>query len=423
MSDHLNLYKPYQRKNAGHEDALTRAFLIVLRGVPVAHAAWLNLVDQAHRANQGTGVPPLHALPIPKVYMQTAAVPEDATRVISLVQTDEEVFRETDAKSSDRRQVLDGVMGYGDLAIVVENKPSHSAIWEGQLDVNVPDGVEHDPRIATVTWESIVTAWGRLLEAGHLGNAEALLLGDFLDYVEEHFPRLRPYSKVSLCGTDSWRLTRRCKALLAAIGGKEHVAYHQGWGWYLDLPGGLSARKIGLFADARGDEPALVLEIDPGDTMGQAKVMYRAVQLEDVLALAEQDRWCGRPNFHLMFMTSGFFHVGPAHMPVADYWAMWTSNRALLRRWNRDDFDEAFQTLHGLGIVSLEQRAEFDKKTVETKRGSVIFAPGLTLRWRLPLDEAGVLDGRDRLEDEVAGAIMAACQVLKLRLHGLFVSP
>jgi hypothetical protein len=417
MPDHLNLYSPYQRKNAGHEDALTRAFLIVLRGVPVAHAAWLHLVDQAHRANQGGGVPQLHSLPTPRVYMQTAQVPDGVKKVISLVQTDEEVFRESDAMSSDRRQVLDGVVGYNELAIVIENKPSHRDIWEGQLDVNVPTGVEHDSRIATVTWESIVTAWGRLLEAGHLGIAEALLLGDFLDYVEEHFPRLRPYSKVGLCGTDNWRLTRRCKAILTAIGGEKHVAYHRGWGWYLDLPGGLSARKIGLFADVRGDEPTLVLEIDPGDTMGQARIMYRSVQIEDVLALVEREQWAGWPNFHLMFMTSGFFHVGPAHVHLADYWRLWTTNKDLLRRWKREEFDAAFVALQSHGIVTQAQRADFDSQTVETKRGNIIFAPGLTFRWRLPIDEAGILDERNRLEDEVADSIRTACQVLKLRLH------
>src|SRR5690606_31680921 len=123
--DHLNLFEPYERREAGHEDALTRAFLLVLRGVPVAHAAWLHLVDASHRANGGGGVPALHALPAPQVHMQTARVPPDISRVISLVQTDEQVFREVDAMPSERRQVLDGVVSYGDLAIVIENKPHY----------------------------------------------------------------------------------------------------------------------------------------------------------------------------------------------------------------------------------------------------------------------------------------------------------
>lgn len=49
MSEYLNVFEPYERKAAHHEDALARVFPLVLRGVPVAHAAWLHLVDAAPR--------------------------------------------------------------------------------------------------------------------------------------------------------------------------------------------------------------------------------------------------------------------------------------------------------------------------------------------------------------------------------------
>jgi len=416
MADHLNLFEPYERKAAGHEDALTRAFLLVLRGVPVAHAAWLHLVDAAHRANGGGGVPALHALPAPTVHMQTAQVPEDVARVISLVQTDEQVFREVDAMPSERRQVLDGVVSYGDLAVVIENKPHHRDIWEGQLDVNVPDGVEHDPRVASTAWKDIVRAWGRLLESGHLGVAETVLLGDFLDYVEEHFPRLRPYSRVSLCGRDRWRLRRRCRAILEAIASSpEHVGYHRGWGHFIDLPGDLCARKVGFFPRGRGDETALVLEIVPGDTMGQARRMYRAVELDELTKLLEEERWSAEPNFHLMFMTTGFFYPR-ARQSVADYWSTWASHRKLIKQWKRPAFSAAFEALLELGVVEPGARAMFDKHTLETKRGNVNFAPGIAVRWTLPLDEAAALDDRDQLEDVVAEAMRRGVETLKLRL-------
>ena len=416
MADHLNIFEPYERKGAGHEDALTRAFLLVLRGVPVAHAAWLHLVDGAHRANGGGGVPALHALPAPHVHMQTAQVPPDISRVISLVQTDEQVFREVDAMPSERRQVLDGVVSYGDLAIVIENKPHHRNIWEGQLDVNIPEGVEHDPRVACTAWKDIVSGWGRLLEAGHLGVAETVLLGDFLDYVEEHFPRLRPYSRVGLCGTDAWRLTRRCRAILEAIASSaDHVGYHRGWGWFIDLPADLCARKLGLFPRGRGEEMALVLEIVPGDTMGQARRMYRSVALEALVELLDEDRWSAVPNFHLMFMTTGFFYPR-ARQSVTDYWSAWSSNRKLIKQWKRGAFDAAFEALVGLGVVEPGGRAMFDKHTSQTKRANINFAPGIAVRWTLPLDEAAALDDRDQLEDVVAEAMRRGVETLKLRL-------
>ena len=89
MTDHLNYFEPYQRREAHHEDQLTRAFLIILRHVPMAHAAWLALVDQGHRQNDGTGVPHLHELPEPDFYTQVRDLPDEVVRLVSVIQTDE----------------------------------------------------------------------------------------------------------------------------------------------------------------------------------------------------------------------------------------------------------------------------------------------------------------------------------------------
>lgn len=414
MPGHLNVFEPYERKAAHHEDALTRAFLVVLRSVPVAHGAWLQLVDQAHRRNAGNGLPLLHELVQPEVHMQTARVPAEAGRVVSVVQTDEHVEIAGDAKHSDRRQVLDGVVGYGELAVVIENKPWHGNIWTEQLDVNIPEGAEHDPRVACVAWKDIVLAWARLLESGHLSLAETVLVGDFLDYVEHHFPGLRPYSRVGLCGDDHGRLARRCKAVLTRLSSAEVVDYHRGWGWYIDLEPGQCARKIGLLPEPTANPPRLVVEIDPGDTMGQARIMYRDVSLADIDALLRDQHWHAWPNFHLMFMTSGFFRPGHRH-EVRDYWTRWASHQELLRRWSRDEFERAFVALRELDIVRADQRADFDQHTVDTARPNVYFAPGVTLQWWLPLDEAARLDDRDQLEATVRSAIEQGAAALRLR--------
>jgi hypothetical protein len=58
MTSHMNVYEPFERKDPTHEDNLTRAFLIVLKSVPAAHAAFLQLADEGHRLNNGDGIPP-----------------------------------------------------------------------------------------------------------------------------------------------------------------------------------------------------------------------------------------------------------------------------------------------------------------------------------------------------------------------------
>ena len=415
MPDHLNIFEPYRRKGPTHEDALTRAFLLVLRGVPVAHAAWLHLVDQAHRANEGSGVPHLHELSAPQVFMQTSTVPEGVERMISLVQTDEHVPVPKDAKSSERRQVLDGVVAYQDLAIVIENKPWHRNIWTGQLNVNVEEGVIHDTHVACVTWKNIVVAWSRLLEAGHLGTAETVLLNDFLDYVEEHFPALRPYSKVKLCGNDPGRLARRCKAVLEALTPEapERVDRHRGWGHYLRLDTGGCATQIGFFPANRGR--SLVLDLAPADTGAQAKVLYGSVDYEAVATLLEGERWSGQTNFHLGHVTSNLFHK-PSPLTLDAYWAVWVAQRRTIRRWRKPEFDDAWAFLQQHQVVEPNLEVEWQATTTRTARKTIDIRPGIRLRWTLLVEEAVILDERGQLENVVKAAIQEVAEALNLRL-------
>jgi hypothetical protein len=331
------------------------------------------------------------------------------------VQTDEEIFRGADATPSERRQVLDGVVSYDELAIVIENKPRNRDIWDGQLSINVSEGVAHDPRVACLAWKDLVSAFEGLAEAGHLGVAETMVLRDFLDYVSDHFPRLRPYSKVALCGTDEWRLERRCEALLNSIAGSQNVDYHRGWGYYVQLTEGQPARKLGFFPGGRDRPDSLVLEVDPADTVGQARLAYQSVDFERVQKLLEDARWIAAPNFHLMFMTSGYFRIG-GELDVATYWATWASNVDSIRQWKRHEFDAAFALLLQLGVVNDTHRQAFHEQTTATKRPNIGFAPGVTLRWKLPLDEAVSLDARGKLEAEVKGAMTSAAIAFDLKL-------
>lgn|GEM_PF-6463731 len=415
MSDHMNVFEPYATKAAHHEDTLTRAFLLVLRGVPVAHSSWLNLVDRAHRAVGGSGVPCLHELGTPTILTQTASVADDVKRVISLVQTDEVYFREGSAKSSERRQVLDGVVTYDEtLAIVVENKPRHQNIWEGQLDINVPPGVPVDPAIACVTWRDIVLAWGGLLEAGHLGPAEAVLIGDFLDYVQEHFSHLRPYSKVALCGQDVDRLKRRCRMVLQAIAVEERVKYHRGWSWFVRLADGSSATQVGLIPMRDADGLGLVIEIDPGDTIAQGKALYRDCVLSEVAGLTDHG-WSVVPNFHLAHMNLNLMWT-TGTLSLADYWSLWLAHPDYMRQWRREEFELAWAVFERDGLVAAGDRPKFDAKVTSTKRSSFNLCPGLTLRWRVRLDEAALIDRRGQLEVVVKREVERAASSLRLAI-------
>jgi len=68
--DRLNYFAPYESKLASHEDQLTRAFLVVLRYVPLAQAVFLELIRERQRE--------IHALSIiPSYFIQSRDSDED----------------------------------------------------------------------------------------------------------------------------------------------------------------------------------------------------------------------------------------------------------------------------------------------------------------------------------------------------------
>jgi hypothetical protein len=91
-----------------------------------------------------------------------------------------------------------------------------------------------------------------------------------------------------------------------------------------------------------------VLEIDPADTMGQARIFFGDVRSEDIEGLLKQPRWAENPK--------------------------------LIKQWKRSEFEAAFVALLELGMVTEANRAEFDGHTKTTNRPDVCFAPGLTFQ-------------------------------------------
>ena len=62
IRDPLNFFEPYESLPPTHENQPTRAFLVVLKLVPIAHAVWLRMVSDADEGG-AKPLPPLERLP------------------------------------------------------------------------------------------------------------------------------------------------------------------------------------------------------------------------------------------------------------------------------------------------------------------------------------------------------------------------
>jgi|SRR5215471_18471822 hypothetical protein len=123
MQDRLNFFEPWERLPANHENQLTRALLVVLRYCPIAHQAWLSLVDAARLT--------LHLLPRPTFDTQRAQILRSESQpktnepikgISVLCVTDDSNEVQSAVLVSDRGQVLDEILDMAMITLLFWNQ-------------------------------------------------------------------------------------------------------------------------------------------------------------------------------------------------------------------------------------------------------------------------------------------------------------
>ncbi len=234
MRDRLNFFEPYERLSPKHENQLTRALLVLLRYCPIAHQAWLSLI--------GAATPPdsklknrlaLHSLGPPTFHTQQAQIlrNEDQPKTNEAI-TGISVLCRADASNeirgpvleSDRGQVLDGIIIYaGDSAtdpfvIVLESKLHKDNGDRQARNINFyGQPIQFDGAVLEISWRDVLAVLTDLEEKKRsvVSGAELEVLKDFLNFVNENFPRLGPYSTLGRCEGEPSRVQRRLDAINA----------------------------------------------------------------------------------------------------------------------------------------------------------------------------------------------------------------
>jgi hypothetical protein len=216
MRDPLNFFQPWALP-ANHENQLTRALLVVLRYCPIAHQAWLSLVDAAACSPRDPTLPrlALHSLPAPTFDTQRAQIlrSEDQPRTNEPIKGIS-VFcaagtsNETSSAlvESDRGQVLDGIIRFGDEIVIVLETKLHEFVDDRQArNINVygqPIRLENSVR--TIVWADVLASFTDLADEkrGLISGAERQLLNDFLIFVDTNFSQLGPFNTLGRCAAE-----------------------------------------------------------------------------------------------------------------------------------------------------------------------------------------------------------------------------
>lgn len=405
--DALNFFEPFERLPPNHENQLTRALLLVLRLSPMAHQAWL-----------------ARAAPERELHELAAAVYDTQRRAVrATVAADEQVplisvflapsaplGEDAIVRASERQQVLDAIIEYGEeLVVVIENKVADASDVQARelnisgAGVQIVDGQER----RVVTWPEVIGDITGIVEHALVGGAERSVLEDFLAYVEDYFPGLGPYRTLGLCASNKFRVARRLRALLGEASGKE--ARIDKWGPTVMLPQLLgTAARAYLFLT----EDAVELSVYPADTLLQARAFYTSTgAIEAVRALAQQPGWELKPNFHFGHMEGGYTWTTTS-MDIGSYVELWRETIADTCAVKRDQWNDYWAWLLQQSIAEAKDRADFDRHFTATNRQSATPRPGLMLVRSWERQKAETLDGAHKLAPAIAAAFADAIEAL-----------
>jgi len=410
ISDHINVFTPYENAAAWHENQLTRALLVVLRYSPLAHETWLGLVAPSKH---------LHELPKARFVLQRGRVLDIDVEVpegemvpgISVWLAPDAAQDTAPVEDSVRQQVLDGIITYGnDLVVVIENKIGWGTITEQPRRINRHGSpVKFDNAISSVKWQRLLERFFDLIERDLVSGAERLLITDFFDFVEQHFPLIGPYSTLGRCGNNEFRVERRLDFIIGhAMGtdaGKTRTERH--------VSG--TTKLAEAWLEFSSDHSAICLKMYPGDTLAQARALYSEQHAVDALLELRTVGWRVEPNFHWGFMTTGYAWT-KTPLQTQDYCIYWVNEIRATRELSRAEWDSYWTKLESAGIVETAGRELFDEHFTASNRMKAHPRPGLFCQYAWNLADARISDESGKFVDEVRTRINQMLAALKAPL-------
>lgn len=414
--DHLNYFFPYERKDAHHEDQLTRAFLVILKMVPFIQHMFIEMIREKmfeKNVNPENIVPSLvnteHR--IERIETQVKKISQDSGKLISILISDDEFITDHKVHNSERDAVYDGVIYYKpDFIFIIENKPNKNQVRVEQLNPSLPADtqivIEETP--ICLSWRSIIERINRLLEKDLVTGAEAVLLSDFLRFIDKNFEFLNPYTTLSVCKDNEYLLKQRCISIMAELN-LGPIDYHKSWKNYILVDYG-PVKQIAVAPNIKNDgEWAIELEFYAGDTMNQARTFFNRVDVEELLAL-EHKGWRLEPNFHFAFQGTNLFYP-TTRAGIRDYIEFWKVRKIKqLNKSNMDEYQSFIDELIRQNMMTPDDKHKLADLFDKTERQTLNVCPGLYFGYQWPKTEAIKLDSAGQLTDAIKEKIQEAAR-------------
>ena len=276
---------------------------------------------------------------------------------------------------------------------MIENKVAWGGVTEQPHRINLhgsPVVFEEKPR--SVKWQHLLEVLSDLVECDLVFGAERLLISDFFDLVEEHFPLIGPYSTLARCGDKHFRVERRLDTILGEVVGTD-VGKAKG---ARDLSG--TAKIAMAWLGFTGDK--VCLRMYPGDTLTQSRALYGDRSgLNAILAL-QSDGWHVEPNFHWDFMATGYAWA-KTPLQVEKYCDYWADEIGVTRELSRPEWETYWAELESAQIIEAVGKKAFDAEFTRSQRQKAHPRPGLFCEYMWQLAEAQRLDANGKFVEKV----------------------
>jgi hypothetical protein len=341
--DRLNYFASFQRQLPEWENQITRAFLVMLRHVPMARAIFVEFIREQQRSCNHPSdwhLPPYLLTGGDRIDLETQVGRIEALeegRLTSVVMSDQGEEITEPVRPVDRQAIYDGVFCFEDQVIVIENKPRGSS-GARQVNPALAEGerFEINPHAVVIVWRDLLAALNGPLLRQDITGAEAIILRDFLDYIQEKAPQLYPYSRLGMCGGSVDLLNNRLRQIMEEMA-PEAVKYHQGWGYHMRVvESGVLMIKIG--AEQRPDGTFITIELYPGDSQRQSRAFYRHLDVKAFLLLLQPtDRrqpWSANTNFHVAYRTSNICFPELGSIDLEGYLRYWIAHQNRIAQQN-----------------------------------------------------------------------------------------
>ena len=396
--DRLNFFNPFKDKEITHEDVLTRNFLILLKNIPAVQIAFLELIKSKTKISDFESIA-MGQLSVSEIYTQVTSgnllTGIQDHKILSIIISDDSYLNSHTVQESDRNARYDGVMICDpSWVFIIENKPYVGNVWEGQLDPNKEDAngnyIIQEP--CCLSWRDIIIILTSLLEHNISSIIEKTIVDDFLEYINETYSWLNPYSRLGLCKGNKLLIDKRCGDILKECFPQKELKYHKGWKHYIDTSEEDSVvRQIALDYD----DNSITLWMYAGDIMSAARVLYSDIRTDRIQEL--DNNYIVRPNFHFSYQGTGLVWFTTSNISALEYIDFWRKNTPY--QVSRERVREFYNDLKEKHIVDSND-SELEEKILSKQYPKLNVCPCILLGYKWTLEEAVVLDRENRFADD-----------------------